>query len=57
MKSLLTTTVNNGTGDVPALLLDPIEVTKGNIADTVIKDGFTTKKKICVGAAAAACTF
>lgn len=57
VKSLLKTKVNNGTGDVPALLLDPIEVTKDNIADTVIKDGFTTKEKICVGAAAAACTF
>ncbi len=56
-KKLTTTTVNNGTGDVPSVLLDPVAVTADNIADTVIKDGFTTKEKICVGAAAAKCQF
>lgn len=55
VKSLTTTTVDNGTGEVPALLLDPIAVTIDNIADTVIKDGFTTKDAICVDAAAAKC--
>jgi D-xylose transport system substrate-binding protein len=50
-----TTTVNNGTGQVPAVLLDPVAVTKDNIADVVIKDGYTTKDKICVGEAAAKC--
>jgi D-xylose transport system substrate-binding protein len=53
--ALTTTTVNNGTGQVPALLLDPVAVTKDTIADVVIKDGFTTKDKICVGQAAAKC--
>ncbi len=52
---LVTSTVDNGTGDVPALLLEPTVVTIDNIADTVIKDGFTTKEKICVGAAEALC--
>ncbi|MEV6846364.1 substrate-binding domain-containing protein [Actinoplanes sp. NPDC051411] len=53
--SLTTTTVDNGSGKVPALLLDPVVVTKDNIADVVIKDGYTTKDKICAGEAAAKC--
>ncbi|MEO7146728.1 MAG: substrate-binding domain-containing protein [Terrimesophilobacter sp.] len=55
VKSLATSTVNNGTGDIPSVLLDGVSVTIKNIADTVIKDGFTTKAKICVGAAEALC--
>ncbi|MCM3031085.1 sugar ABC transporter substrate-binding protein [Niallia sp. MER 6] len=38
-----TATVNNGKIDVPAILLDPVAVTKGNIEDTVIKDNFINK--------------
>jgi D-xylose transport system substrate-binding protein len=53
--STATDTVNNGTGDIPSLLLTPVAVTKDTIADTVIKDRFTTKDKICVDAAASAC--
>lgn len=53
---LTTSKVNNGTGEVPALLLDPVAITRDNIAD-VIKDGFTTKEKICTGVAAAKCSF
>jgi D-xylose transport system substrate-binding protein len=52
---LTTSTVDNGTGNVPALLLDPVAVTKDNI-DVVIKDGYTTRDKICTGQAAAKCT-
>ena len=47
-----TASVNNGTADIPSVLLNPIAVDKSNIADTVLKDGFTTKDKICTGAAA-----
>lgn len=32
--------VSNGKMDVPSILLDPIVVTKDNVVDTVIKDGF-----------------
>jgi len=39
-------TVNNGKVDVPAILLKPIEVTRGNIKETVVKDGFQTLKSI-----------
>lgn len=55
VKQLTTSTVDNGTGDVPSVLLEPIAVTIDNIADTVIKDEFTTKDKICIGVAAATC--
>jgi D-xylose transport system substrate-binding protein len=54
---LVTTTVNNGTADIPALVLDATVVTADNIADTVIKDGYTTKDAICVGAAEQKCQF
>ena len=53
--SLTTSTVNNGTGTIPALLLEPVAVTVDNISSTVVADGFTTWAKICVGAAAARC--
>lgn len=48
--------VNNGTKNVPAVLLVPVAVTKDNIASTVIADGFRTWDEICVGDFAAFCT-
>jgi D-xylose transport system substrate-binding protein len=47
--------VSNGTERVPARILTPVAVTKSNIKDTVIKDGFWTVFQICVGRCAAAC--
>jgi D-xylose transport system substrate-binding protein len=47
---------NNGSKDVPSVLLTPIAVTKANIKDTVIKDGFYTAAQICTADYAAACT-
>ncbi|MCL6516129.1 sugar ABC transporter substrate-binding protein [Alicyclobacillus sp.] len=44
--SLINGKVNNGTKDVPSVLLTPVVVTKDNIQDTVIKDGYTTMDKI-----------
>lgn len=38
--------VENGTVFTPAFLLDVVSVTKDNIADTVIKDGYLTKEEI-----------
>jgi D-xylose transport system substrate-binding protein len=55
VKSLATTTVNNGTTNVPSVLLTPVVVTADNIFSTVIADGFTTKARICTGAAASKC--
>jgi D-xylose transport system substrate-binding protein len=42
-------TLNNGTNDIPFLALTPVGVTKDNIAETVIADGFRTWEEICVG--------
>jgi D-xylose transport system substrate-binding protein len=39
----------NGSQMTPSVLLTPVAVTKANINDTVIKDGFLTKDQICVG--------
>ena len=41
-----TATVNNGMMDVPAILLDVVTVTKDNMKDTVIKDGFHPETKV-----------
>lgn len=49
------TKVNNGTADIPAFLLDPEVVTKTNIKDTIVKDGFYTGAQICTPDVAAAC--
>jgi D-xylose transport system substrate-binding protein len=50
-----TVTKNNGTKDVTSVLLKPVAVTKDNIKDTVIKDGFYTPAQICTSAYAQAC--
>lgn len=42
----LNSVVNNGYKDVPAMLLEPIAVTRDNIETTIIKDGFHTKKDV-----------
>jgi D-xylose transport system substrate-binding protein len=47
--------VPNGTLDVPSQLLTPVEVTKDNIKDTVVKDGFYKVSQICTKKYAAAC--
>lgn len=44
--SLVNGKVNNQMIDVPSALLTPVVVTKDNINDTVIKDGYTTMDKI-----------
>jgi D-xylose transport system substrate-binding protein len=40
----------------PSLLETPVAVTAKNIKDTVIKDGFLTRKEICSGQYAQFCT-
>ncbi|WP_433085619.1 sugar ABC transporter substrate-binding protein [Dactylosporangium sp. CA-052675] len=50
-----TSTVDNGAGQVPSILLDPVAVTKETIAGTVIKDGFVTPGALCAGQYADAC--
>lgn len=41
-----TSTVNNGMMDVPSILLDVVVVTKDNMKDTVVKDGFHTQAQV-----------
>jgi D-xylose transport system substrate-binding protein len=48
-------TVDNKSGQIPSFLLDPVAVTRENIAGTVIKDGFVTPSSLCAGAYADAC--
>jgi D-xylose transport system substrate-binding protein len=45
----VTDTVDNGTNDIPSVLLTPVAVTDDNIAETVIADGFRTWEEICTG--------
>jgi D-xylose transport system substrate-binding protein len=48
-------TTNNGTIDVPSVLLVPVAVTKDNIESTVVKDGFWTADQICTADYLSAC--
>jgi D-xylose transport system substrate-binding protein len=48
-------TVANGKMDVPSVLLTPVAVTKGNIKDTIVADGFWTVDQICTADYTAAC--
>jgi D-xylose transport system substrate-binding protein len=47
---------NNGSKDVPSVLLTPVSVTKETVKDTVIKDNFYTAAQICTADYAKACT-
>ena len=51
-----TAPVNNGLEDVPSILLEPIAVTKDNINDTIVADGFWSAAQICTPAYQEACT-
>jgi D-xylose transport system substrate-binding protein len=52
---LASSAVNNGTNDIPSILLVPVAVTSTNVAETVIADGFRTWEEICVGEFEAFC--
>jgi len=54
-KPSASTTVNNGTKDVPSFLLEPVSVTKENVKDTIVKDRLWTVQQICTGPYASAC--
>jgi D-xylose transport system substrate-binding protein len=47
--------VDNGKTKVPAVLLKPIAVTKGNVKSTVVADGFVTASELCTSAFQTAC--
>lgn len=48
-------TVNNGTLDVPAVLIQPVAVTRRTLLSTVVADGFWTRADICTADYAQAC--
>jgi D-xylose transport system substrate-binding protein len=52
---LINARVDNGQEKVPSVLLTPLAVTKDNIKDTVIKDGFYKPSDICTGRYESAC--
>ena len=54
--SATTTGVDNGAGEVPSILLQPVAVTKDNVNSTVVADGFWTAAQICTPPYQAACT-
>ncbi|MBD0281776.1 MAG: sugar ABC transporter substrate-binding protein [Thermoleophilaceae bacterium] len=54
-KGLVNDKVDNGQEQVPSVLLKPVAVTKDNINETVIKDGFWKASQVCTGKYAAAC--
>jgi D-xylose transport system substrate-binding protein len=47
--------VDNGEAQVPSMVFDPIVVTRDNVGDTVVKDGFWKVDDLCSGRFAAAC--
>lgn len=56
LSGVTTVMVNNGTADVPSVLLNPVAVKKDNVKSTVIADGFYKAAQICTAQYAAACT-
>lgn len=52
---LINARMHNGVRPIPSRLLDPIVVTKQNIAETILHDGFLTTRQICTPAYAKAC--
>jgi D-xylose transport system substrate-binding protein len=52
---LVNAKTDNGALKVPSVLLTPVAVTKDNIDDTVVKDGFYKVSEICTGPYKAGC--
>jgi D-xylose transport system substrate-binding protein len=53
---LVTTKTDNGSGQVPSIILKPVAVTVANVKATVVKDGLWSINQICTSAYKAACT-
>ena len=54
-KGLVNQQTNNGSKNVPSVILTPVAVTKDNVKSTVVKDGYDTAAQICTSAFAADC--
>jgi D-xylose transport system substrate-binding protein len=55
IKQVANAKVNNGKGDVPSTLLQPVVITKSNVSLVVKDHGGTTWKQLCSGIPASAC--
>jgi D-xylose transport system substrate-binding protein len=55
LPDITTGTTDNGAGKVPSVLLDTVVITKENIEDPIISDGFATAAQICTKAYKKAC--
>jgi D-xylose transport system substrate-binding protein len=55
LPDITTGTTDNGAVKVPSVLLDTVVITKDNIMDPIISDGFATAAQICTKAYAKAC--
>ncbi len=53
--TVATEPVSNGTIDVPSIIYDPVVITKENVNDTIVADGYWTPAEICTGPYAKAC--
>jgi D-xylose transport system substrate-binding protein len=47
--------IDNGTKEVPSILLEPVAVTKENIGEYIGEPDFPKKEEICTGELASAC--
>ena len=52
---IATSKTDNGAGQVPSVLVPTVSITKDNVQDTVIADGFLEAADVCTAAYAAAC--
>lgn len=52
---LITGDVDAGGAKIPSIILEPVVVTKDNVNDTVVKDGYWTAAQICTSAYKADC--
>jgi D-xylose transport system substrate-binding protein len=55
-KPTFKTEIDNGSGKVPSVLVDAVPVTKENVKETIVADGFYTAAQLCTGEFAAPCT-
>jgi D-xylose transport system substrate-binding protein len=53
---LVNTKQNNGTKDVPSVIFKPVAVTKANVKNTIIKDGYWKPSELCTGQYKSACS-
>jgi D-xylose transport system substrate-binding protein len=54
-EDLVNDQVDNGSGEIPSQILDPVAVTVDNVNDTIVADAFWSAEEICEGAYASAC--